>query len=492
MSPAGVRAHPTLGTVAMAALLLHGFALVAAPEPARGQTTDVREAADRLRFAPLRFDPPEPRLYEVAGVKVFFFEDRSVPLVNVIARFDGGYGHFPREHYAAGTALPALLRYGGTRDLSPDSVDQLLEYYAIQSTFGGGGESVYSSINTLTEHLAATLELWGAMLRAPRFDTAEIEVWRGRELDAVRRHPDDPQRLAFSEFNHLLYGDHPVGWEMSEADLSPARLSQESVRRLHERILCRDNLMMGVTGDVSWGDLKPLLEGMLRGWPRCARPLPAPPLPRVRETGGVFLIPRPLEQAVLVLAHPTDVRLGEDDYFAAQIGNTILGAGGFSSRLMSRLRTEMGYAYSAASLWTTPQKYKGLVGVVTRTRPENAVATLELILEILGEVRDAPPERDEVRTAVDQIANGFVFNFETAAQIIARRMSYLAQDLPEDWLERYLRRVQDVDPPAVQDVFRRHLHPERMTILVVGDPERIGREALAALGPVTVLTTPGS
>jgi predicted Zn-dependent peptidase len=71
-------------------------------------------------------------------------------------------------------------------------------------------------------------------------------------------------------------------------------------------------------------------------------------------------------------------------------------------------------------------------------------------------------------------------------------MSYLAQDLPEDWLERYLRRVQAVDPPAVQDVFRRHLHPERMTILIVGDPERMDQAALAALGPVTVLATPGS
>jgi zinc protease len=473
--------------VAGGVLLASALALLAAPPAARAQVADARAEAARLRFPPLRFDPPEPSLHEVMGVKVFYFEDRSVPLVNVIARFEGGYGEFPRALYAAGTALPALLRYGGTESLPPDSVDELLEYYAVQSTFGGGGESVYSSINTLTEHLAETLDLWGSMLRAPRFDTAEIEVWRGREMDAVRRHPDDPQRLAFSEFNHLLYGDHPVGWEMTAQDLAPTALSQATVRRMHARILCRDNLMMGVTGDVSWGDLKPLLERMLRGWPRCAQPLPEPPLPNVRETGGVFLIPRPLEQAVLVLAHPTGVRLGDADYFAAQIGNTILGAGGFSSRLMSRLRTETGYAYSAASLWTTPQKYKGLIGVVTRTRPENAVPTLRLILDILEEVRDAPPSRDEVETAVDQIANGFVFNFETAAQIIARRMSYVAQDLPEDWLERYLQGVQGVDPAAVQNVFRRHLHPENMTILVVGDPERMDMAALGALGPVTVL-----
>lgn len=477
--------------IVLTAALLLPAALAVRPTGASAQVPDARTVASRLRFAPLRFDPPEPIVRDVQGVKVFFHEDRSVPLVNVIARFEGGYGLFPRDAYATGTALPALLRYGGTATLSPDSVDQILEYYAIQTTFGGGGESVFSSMNTITEHLASSLELWGAMLRSPGFDTAEIEIWRGRELDAVRRHPDDPQRLAFSEFNRLLYGDHPVGWEMAEADLAPQRLSRESLLRMHGRILCRDNLMLGVTGDASWSEFKPLLERMLGSWPRCAERLPDPPLPKVRDTGGIFLISRPIEQAVIVLAHPTDVHLGDADYFAAQIGNTILGAGGFSSRLMARLRTEEGYAYSAASLWTTPNKYQGLIGALTRTRPENVVPALRLILDILEGVRAAPPSADEVSTAVDQISNGFVFNFETAAQIIARRMSFQAQDLPSDWLEKYLRGVERVDPPAVQAVFKRHLRPWAMTMLVVGDPERINLDALGAIGPITFLE-PGS
>jgi len=346
-------------------------------------------------------------------------------------------------------------------------------------------------MNTLSEHLAETLDLWTSMLSSPRFDTAQVEIWRGREFDAVRRHPDEPQRLAFSEFNRLLYGDHPVGWEMREEDLFPEAMNVASLRRLHARILCRENLLLGVTGDVSWRDMEALLRPTLRAWPRCTQDLPEAPVPDIRQQGGVFVIARPLEQTVIVMAHPTDVTLGDADYFPAQIGNTILGAGGFSSRLVARVRTEEGYAYSAASLWTTPRRYEGLLGVVTRTRPENAVPTLRAILEVLEGVRNAPPARDEVDTAVDQIANGFVFNFETAAQIIARRMSFLAQDLPDDWLEDYLRGVQRVTPTAVQDVFREHLHPERMTILLVGDPARMDMAALATLGPITMMEPQG-
>jgi len=239
---------------------------------------------------------------------------------------------------------------------------------------------------------------------------------------------------------------------------------------------------------VSWRDLEPRLREMIRGWPPCTGTLRDYPEPKIRKTPGVFLIPRDLDQSILVMAHPTDLHLGDGrEYFAAQIGNSILGSGGFSSRLMARVRTEEGYAYSVGSIWTMPRRYEGIVGAITRTRPENTVPALRLILDIMKEMSDAEPSHDEVETSVDQIANGFVFNFETASQIVARRMFYLAQDLPEDWLERYLTGVEGVTPKAVHAVLEKYLRPQDMIILVVGDPDRIGRDALAKLGPVTIL-----
>jgi len=453
-----------------------------------------KAAVEGLRYPPLRFKAPAPEMHEVEGVRILFLPDRTVPLVTLFARFKGGYSLFDRSYYAAATALPALLRYGGTTTLPPDSVDEALEYYALQTSFGGGGETVFTSLNTLTEHLDPALHLWFDMVRNPAFDSAQVEVWRGRELENVRRRPDDPQRLAFTQFNRLMYGDHPVGWEMHPDDLEPDDLTPSRLHEVQERILCPENLILGVTGDVSWPDMEARLRRELRGWPRCTGTLPEYPEPRIRSTPGVFLIPRQLEQSILVMAHPTDVHLGDARYFAAQIGNAILGAGGFSSRIMERVRTEEGYAYSASSIWTMPRRYQGIVGAVTRTRPENTVPALEVILETMREMSQEDPTKDEVGTAVDQIVNGFVFNFETMAQIVSRRMFYLAQDLPDDWLEQYVSGVEEVTPSSVRRVLRDNLRPDDMIILVVGDPDRIGREALERLGPVTVLdatATPG-
>ena len=114
----------------------------------------------------------------------------------------------------------------------------------------------------------------------------------------------------------------------------------------------------------------------------------------LREGPAVFLIPKDLTQSTIVMAGPGGVSQGTGrDYFASRIGNSILGTGGFSSRLLSRVRTDMGYAYSASSFWTTPSRSQGIVGATTQTKSESTVAVVELMLEIISEMGEEPPDK---------------------------------------------------------------------------------------------------
>ena len=444
--------------------------------PAAGGQSGPPTGADAARsmvFQDLSFNPPTVGKRTLAsGVPVFLMEDRTLPLVTIYARFRGGSALLPRESYAPAFALPSLLRSGGTKNLPPDSVDFLLDYYALQMTFGGGGQSTFSSMNTLSRHVRPAINLWGDILQNPRFEKREVEIWRARQLEGIRRRGDDPGRLAISEFNRIMFGDHPIGWELESDDLTTARLSTETMSQVHGRILCPENLILGVVGDISWEEAKPLLDGMLDGWPSCTEPLLEPRIPDMREGPGVFLIPKDVTQSHIVVAGPGGIQQGTDpDYFASRIGNSILGAGGFSSRLLSRVRTDEGFAYGASSFWTTPSRFQGIVGATTQTKSESTVQVTQLLLELIGELADAPPSEEEVDRVVSQIVNSFVFNFQDPAQIVSRQMFYLAQGLPPDWLERYVRGIQAVEPDDVQDVFRRHVDPGSMTILIIGNPE---------------------
>ena len=469
--------------------LLMGPLLLCTMIPAEGQTHRPvgRDAALGLQFGQLRFDPPEVQRQTLeSGVAVFLSEDHSLPLVTLYARFRGGYAVLPRNFYAAASALPGLLRTGGTTVLPPDSVDYLLDFYALQMTFGGGGQSTSSSVNTLTKHLAPAIELWSDILMNPGFDAREIGVWRDRQLESIRRRGDDPGLLAVSEFNRIMFGDHPIGWELGEEDLSPERMNAGGVFQAYSRIFCRENLILGVVGDVRMSEIAPLLEEMVSSLPPCTEPLLKPNPPQLREGRRVFLIPKDLTQSTVIIAGPGGISQGTDpDYFASRIGNSILGANGFSSRLLSQVRTEKGYAYSASSLWTTPSRSEGIVGAMTQTKSGSTVAATQLILDIMNEMRETPPREEEVDQIIDQTVNGFVFNFQDPSQVVSRQMFYLSQGLPEDWLEQFVRGIQEVDPEAVRDVFRRHVHPDQMIILIVGDPDDFDLPP-SALGEVQI------
>ena len=455
---------------------------------AKAQNLSGREKIEAIEFSPLEFVQPSPEYYEVSGTQVLLLEDRSLPLITVAAQFQGGYGRFARDTYASAMGLPAMMRYGGTRTLTPDSLDLLLDYYAIQTSFGTGGGSISSSMNSLTEQFPIALNLWGEMLTEPRFDRDQIDIWRGLQLERLLRRKDNPSTFAFSQFNRLLYADHPIGWEMDESDLATSLIEPGRFREIHRHIICRDNMILGITGDLSWSDSEAVIQDLVDRVPPCADSLPDSPIPNIRREPGIFVIERELEQAVIVMAHPSAVKLADDPtYFAATMGNSILGSGGFTSRLLGHLRIEEGLAYSASSIWTTPRRYDGLVGALTSTTPENAIPAIELMTETMHELREAPPTDRELGTAVDRVVNGFVFNFQTPTRVVSRIMSYLAQDLPEDWLERYSRGIQKITPEQVHKVFTDHLYPEEMTILIVGDLGRIGLAALERLGPVTVL-----
>ncbi|MCH7602724.1 MAG: insulinase family protein [Planctomycetes bacterium] len=136
-----------------------------------------------------------------------------------------------------------------------------------------------------------------------------------------------------------------------------------------------------------------------------------------------------------------------------------------------------------------PRRSRGIIAATTQTKSESTVQAIRLIAEAFGEVAVAPPDDVEVGDAIDRITNGFVFNFETPALIVSRQMLYLSQNLPSDWLQRFLAGIQSVTPASVHEVFRRNLPLnglDDMVILIVGDPAGFD-PGLEDLGPIRIL-----
>ncbi|MCY3807875.1 MAG: insulinase family protein [Gemmatimonadetes bacterium] len=483
--------RPAVPASSIPVLLVAVGSLAAALVPLRatGQAT-LRERIAELSATEMDFAPVYPRSESVAGVPVYFLEDRELPLITLYASFRGGANNFGREHYAALAALPGLLRKGGTATLPADSVDIVVESMALAMSFGRGGRSASASVNFLSDQLDAAVELWGEMLREPRFDSVQVAEWREGELERMRRRREDLGVVAIGTFNRIIYGDHPIGWELTPDDLAPEHLANDRLRHVHAALICPENLTLGVVGDIGWERASEVLEGLLAEWAPCSGELLEAPTPTLRHDPGVFVIHREVAQSVVVLGHSSRVRLGKTrEYFASRIGNAILGASGLSSRLNTEIRTREGLAYDATSIWNAPADSDGLLGGLTRTKPETTLRAARLMLEGLASMSAEAPADHEVERATREIVNGFVFNFAAPARIVTRAIAYETMGLSGDWLRLFVRGVQDVTPGDVLEVFHSQVDTARMTYLLLGDTTRFDGSP-SELGAVTVIEPP--
>jgi zinc protease len=111
---------------------------------------------------------------------------------------------------------------------------------------------------------------------------------------------------------------------------------------------------------------------------------------------------------------------------------------------------------------------------------------LTLLIEQIDRMATEGPTSEEVRDAKESLVNRHVFDYESASRIIDRLVFYDIAGLPLDTLEREFRGYQSAGPEDVKRAGAEYLHPEGLTILVVGNQSLFDRP-LSDFGEVNVI-----
>jgi zinc protease len=192
-----------------------------------------------------------------------------------------------------------------------------------------------------------------------------------------------------------------------------------------------------------------------------------------------------LVQAQIAIGHDGMAR-SDPERIPALLLNDILGGGGFSSRLMARVRAEAGLTYGAYSGFAL-RRAPGPFVVSTFTRVPEVRRTVDLVLAEVDRTAREPLAADELASAQRLAAGGFALSLETATDVTEALVDLDVHGLPADSLDTYRDRVLAASLEDVQRAARERLHPERAAIVVVG-PARELAPALEGLGPVDVWT----
>ena len=189
--------------------------------------------------------------------------------------------------------------------------------------------------------------------------------------------------------------------------------------------------------------MKRLLAATLGDWKGAGSPAPVlPPTPAAGSARLMFAPKDDVTQSGIILTHP-GFRADDQDDPAMDVFETALG-GGFQSRLVNRIRTERGLAYSTGARAGADYQRPGVFVAYCLTRSDSTLVALGLLREEVRKSTAALFTDEELQRAKESVQNLFVFNFEQPSDVLFRAGYFEAIGYPQDFLDRYQKGLESV------------------------------------------------
>jgi zinc protease len=213
-------------------------------------------------------------------------------------------------------------------------------------------------------------------------------------------------------------------------------------------VLARDNLKIGVVGDIDAKTLGELLDRVFGSLPAKSELRPVPKV-YPEAVGKRLEVELDVPQTVVSFGG-SGIARKDPDFLPAFIVNHILGGGSFSSRLYSEVREKRGLAYSVYS-YLLPLDATALFMGGTQTRADKANEAVGLIEQEIKRLAENGPTFDELEKAKSYLKGSFALNFDTSTKIAAQLVQLQVDDLGIDYWQR---RNGLIDAVALDDVKR--------------------------------------
>jgi zinc protease len=366
-----------------------------------------------------------------------------------------------------------VIRTGGTRTKTGEQLDEQLENLAASVESSIGETSGAVSFFALKENTDEVLGVFKDVLTAPEFRQDKIDLARTQLRSGIARRNDDAHGVADREFSDIVYGrDTPYGWRMEYATVG--RITRGDLRDFHRRYFFPANMMLAVWGDFNAAEMKAKIEKLFSDWN--AVQLPVPEFPKVggKPAPATYLaVKKDVTQTFFKIGQLGGM-LKDKDYPSLVIMADILG-GGFSSRLVNRVRTKMGNAYNIGADWGASYDHPGTFEISGSTKSLSTVETIKAIQEEVERIRTSEVTEEELKTAKDTALNGLVFAYDTKSKTLGRMLTYEYFGYPPDFIQQYQKALGAVTRADVLRVAKEHLNPADFTTVAVGNPQDFGQ-----------------
>lgn len=436
-------------------------------------TVAAQQSYDDIDFPPLnKFEKPNVVKFTTHnGIRFFLIEDHELPLIDLDVSIRTGGIQVPDSLTGLAGITGIVMRSGGTESIPSDSLNVLIENNAARLSTNIGFTSTSAGLNVLQEDFDKLLPVFVDVLMNPAFPAEKIALAKKQKKSAISRRNDNVNSIVSREFDQLIYGENSVYGRVPQyATIN--NINRKEITAFHKKNFVGKNMMVGVVGDFQANEMKETLKEAFKQIPAGHENSLKFPDTDYDYVSSINFINKPaVTQATVFVGHIGGKR-PNPDYPKIQVMNNVL-SGGFSGRLMQKVRTDLGLAYAVGGQYDLDKFYPGEFYVMVKTKNSTVAEAIDAIIKQLKRLQNEPISQDELEQTKDQFFNSLVFRNTSYKQILGRIMRKKYKRMPENSFEKFVRGVRSTTIPDVQDMAQQYLHPDNLQILVVGKKDKV-------------------
>ncbi len=302
-------------------------------------------------------------------------------------------------------------------------------------------------VKVADKHVGLALDVLGDMLIHSKFDPVEIDKERGVIMEEYNMYQDTPMYQIGWDFERLIYGDQPIGWDQVGTKEVIMGVQQKDFLKYRSELYTPENTVIAIAGNVDHDNVVEQIEKLFE-FEKKKKDYNFLPVKEFNTGSRLYLRTKKTEQAHLMLGFPGYPEQHKDHYTARLLAVAL--GGNMSSRMFLSVREQQGLAYYINS---TTDEYTD-----TGTFTTNAGVSLDgidkAIVAIMKEykkIMDEPVPPAELKKAQEFLKGKMVLRLEDSeeyAHLLGKyELLYSKMRSPEEIMKQ-------IDKVTVKDLQR--------------------------------------
>ncbi|MDI6803021.1 MAG: pitrilysin family protein [Bacteroidota bacterium] len=412
------------------------------------------------------------------GLRILVVEHRELPVVQIqLVVRSGADADIPEK--AGVASLTADMIDEGTKTKTSLQIADELDFIGASAATSANYDASIGSLLTLKEHLSKAMTIFSDIILNPNFSENEFDRLKSELLTDLLSQKVRPDIIASNIFNAKVFGSqHPYSQSVDGSEETVKDINLNDLKEYYNKFYAPNNASVIIVGDITKTEAVAVVKQFFGNWKK--KKIPPPKLfnPPISTENKIYLVNKDKAPQSQIRIGNIGIERRSPDFYAVNILNQILGAS--NGRLFLNLREAKGYTYGAYANFAM-RKSAGPFVAYAGVKTEVTDSALIEFLKEINRIRDELVTDSEFELYKTAVIQRLPRIFETPAQIAGQLMALELFNLPDDFFSTLVENYKAITPIDIQSAAQKYLHPQNLTVVVVGDEKNI-REKIEKLG----------